>query len=316
MIRYIYESKEVLILAKICIYCGSELVTGQKCTCAGSVSRASAGTDSSDQDSSSRHSASGDGSSSGSSQSSAKSRNEEKENARRAKERAHEQARKDHERAKEQSRFTRRSPGSGGIKNFFFKMMTSRGFSKGDSLPSKIAMSFLQTLFKPVTAAEAFVRNRDNTVSIVYAALFSASFSLALMRLSTFSLLQFSEGLLFGAAAFLLLNALFMLTFRFILKVRYTFPQLLSAFCPSAVYMSVFMLIASVGQTGAVTFYMTMISGLIASVLLHFVSLKAMTGQSTERLLVNTILVYFLFFMIFGMVISLVAVAPSAALII
>lgn len=315
MLRYINESKEVFILAKICIYCGSELIAGQKCSCAGSVSRSTAGTDSSGKDSSSRHSTSGDGSS-GSAQSSAKNRSEEKEQVRKAKERAREQTRKDHEKAKEQSRFTRRSPGSGGIKNFFFKMMTSRGFSKGDSLPSKIAMSFLQTLFKPVTAAESFVRNRDNTVSIVYAVLFSASFSLALMRLSTFTLLQFSEGLLFGAAAFLLLNALFMLTFRFILKVKYTFPQLLSAFCPSAVYMSVFMLIASVGQTGAVTFYMTMISGLIASVLLHFVSLKAMTGQSTERLLVNTILVYFLFFMIFGMVASLVAVAPSAALII
>ncbi|MHB1452805.1 MAG: hypothetical protein ACYCYM_02460 [Saccharofermentanales bacterium] len=300
-------------MAKTCIYCGSELAAGQKCTCAGSVSRSSAGADFSDKDSSARHSASGDGRSSGNAQSSAGNRNDEKEHARRMKERAREQARKDREKAKEQARFTRKATGSGSIRNFFFKLMTSRGFSKGDSLASKLGMSFLQTLFKPVTAAEAFVRNRDNTISMIYAVLFSASFSLALMRLRTFGLLQFGEGLLFGAAAFLLLNALFLLTFRFLLKVKYTFPQLIAAFCPSAIYMSVFILIASAGQTGAVTFFMTLISGLIASVLLHFVSLKAMTGQSTERLLVNTIFVYFLFFMIFGMVASLAAYSPAAA---
>ncbi|MHB8961545.1 MAG: hypothetical protein ACYC5K_00110 [Saccharofermentanales bacterium] len=303
-------------MAKICIYCGSELTSGQKCTCAGSVSRSSAGADTAERVGSPGNASSGSARSSGSAKESARNRAAEKEQERRAKERAKEQARKDSERAKEQARFRRRQPGFGGLKNFFFKLMTSRGFAPGDSFPSKISISFLQTLFKPVTAAEAFVRNRDNAVSIFYAVLFAASFSLALMRLSAFSLLRFSEGLLFGAAAYLLLNTLFMLTFRFILKARYTLTQLLSAFCPSAVYLSVFMLLASAGQTGAAAFFTTVISGLIASVLLHFVSLKAMTGQSTERLLVNTILVYFLFFMIFGMVASLVAAAPATGTVI
>mgnify|MGYP006906715780 FL=1 len=120
------------------------------------------------------------------------------------------------------------------------------------------------------------------------------------MRIGQTSLGAFGEGLLFGAAAFMLINALTMVTFRFLLKSRIAFKRFFAAFSLPSFYMSLFILIASAGRVTQISFFMTIAAGLAAMVLTHFISLKAMSGQPTERLLVNMILVYFIFLMITG----------------
>jgi hypothetical protein len=292
-------------LAKICIYCGSELVSGQKCGCPGSVSRSTGNTSSASSESTGGAKSNG--------RSSSESRGNDREQSRRAREKAREQARREQQRAREQARFRRKADRSGSLRAFFLRLMTSRGFSRTDSFPSKLSMSFLQTLFKPVTAAEAFTQNQDLAVSIFYLVLFALSFSLAVMRLSVFSPLRFAEGLLAGASAYLVMNALLMLSFRFLLKIRIAYTALMASFSPSAIYLTVFLLMATSGRSTDIAFYMTVISGLVAAVLLHFVSLKALTGQGTERLMVDMILVYFIFFMIFGLVASLMTTVPAIA---
>lgn len=218
---------------------------------------------------------------------------------------------KSKEKKKEKEKTYRRTTGQ--RRNFresFFRLITSRGFNPTDSFLTKIGISLFHSFMRPVTAAEAFIRNNDRSVSIAYTLMFVLSFALGVLRLGPSGIRSFGEGILFGTAAILLLNVLTMLTFRFILKVRYTFMKFLSALSLPAFYMSLFVLIASVGRVTLISFFMTLSVGLIAMVLSHFISLKALSGQSTERLFVNMILVYFILLTITGLVATL-AVPPA-----
>ncbi len=303
----------MLRLAKICIYCGRELGSGEKCTCTGSAARTAPGAGGAAGAAGAgwQQAPGAGGGSAGAKRESRGAREQARRQEQRTKEQAREQARRERGRAKAQARFTRGAPGAGGIRDFILKVMTSRGFLKSEPFPAKAALSLFQTILRPVAGAEAFVRNCDSAVSILYIAFFSASFSLALMRVSSFTLRQFGEGLLFGAAAYLALCALTFLAFRFLLRAGYSYRQHLAAYSAPSIYLSLFLLLSSAGRTGMIPFAMTAVTGLIAAVLLHFISLKALSGQSTERLLTGMILVYFIFFMIFGMAAGLAVTVPA-----
>ncbi len=271
-------------MARICIYCGKELSEGTKCSCRGNTQDTSKRSESSGQDRKKQKS-----SKSGQKREKAYQRQEYRAGT------------------GQQSR----SDGKQNFKEGFFRLLTSRGFGRNDRFPTKVGLSLFHSFFRPVTAAEAFVRNSDKGVSIFFAVIFALSFGLGIMRISTPDIQSFGEGVLFGAGVILLLNALTMITFRFLIKVRQSFMRFLAASSLSSFYMSLFILIASAGRVTTISFFMTIAAGLAAMVLTHFISLKALSGQPTERLLVNMILVYFILLMLTGLIASL-AVPPAA----
>lgn len=271
-------------MAKICIYCGKEIVDGEKCTCR-------VGADN------------------------FKSTENNKSQKKDKKKQEQEQNRKE----KERQRFTKaknasqKTSSKQGFKVFFIKLLTSKGFNRQDPLPTKFGISFLQSFLRPVTASEAFIRNNDLYLSIAYVILFSLSFSIGIMRLVGFGIASFIEGLFLGAIAILLLNLFTMLVFRFVAKVRISFMNFLSAYSLPSIFISIFILIASIGRPSVISFFTTIVSGLLASVLMHFISLKVLTGQPTERLLIVTILVYFLFLMFLSVIATLMTPAQQIA---
>lgn len=283
-------------MAKICFYCGKELINGQSCSCRTSSSSYSNTTASSSTDTKS----------SKDTKQSDKTNRTTKENERQAKERAKEQAQRFKQSQKSQrAKFDWRS--------FFIKLMTSSGYSSSDSLPNKIGYSLLQSLLRPMTAIETFVQRQDIGLGVFYLALFSISTGLASLRLFGYSVLTFVEGAFLGLVIALILNGLFILSFRFLSKIRFSLMQLLSAFSAPSFFMSIFLLFAASGRTSIISFFLTIVTGIVAGALLQFLALKSLSRQSSDQLVVNVIFVYVVFFSIIGIIISLLV--PTATII-
>lgn len=278
-------------MAKICFYCGKELMNGQSCSC-----RTSSSTYSKTAASSSTGST--DTKNAKDTKQSDKTNRATKENERQAKERAKEQAHRFKQSQKAQrQKFDWRT--------FFMKLMTSSGYSSSDSLPRKIGYSLLQSLLRPMTAIDTFVQRQDLGLGVFYLALFSLSTGLASLRLFGYSFLTFVEGAFLGLVIALILNGLFILSFRFLSKMRFSLIQILSAFSAPSFFMSIFLLFAASGRTSMISFFLTIVTGIVAGALLQFLALKSLSKQSSDQLVVNVIFVYVVFFSIIGIIFSL-----------
>jgi len=287
-------------LAKICFYCGKELGSGERCNCRTSGSAASNG------GSSGNSSASGTNDSKSAKQSNTTNR-ANKENERQAKERAKEQAR----RAKQAQQARQAQKPKFEWRSFLLKLMTSSGYSSTDSLPKKIGYSLLQTLFRPVTAIDTFVQRQDIGLSVFYLVLFSLATGLLSLRLFGYTILTFAEGTLLGVVVALILNGMFLLAFRFLSKVRFSFMQILSTFSAPAFILSIFFLFAATGRTSLISFLLTVMAGVVAGALLQFLALKSLSRQSSDSLVINVILVYVLFFSVLGILLNLLVPAAT-----
>ena len=286
-------------MAKICFYCGKELSTGEHCDCLKSSSGAS--------NSNSNASSKANNSNKTSHADTAKqttTKNENKEKERQAKERAREQARRFRETQRAQKpKFDWRS--------FLFKLATTSGFSANDPLPRKIGYSLIQSILRPVSAIENFVKQQDIRLSMFYVILFSITAGLVSLRFFVFSLPMFLQGFVLGLVIAAILNGLCLLVFRFLSRVKFTFPQILSAFSVPALFMSIFFLFASIGSASLISILLSLITGVVAGALLHFISLKALSRQSTEKLVINVIFIYVLFFSVLGIIFNLLVPVAS-----
>ncbi|MHB1483672.1 MAG: hypothetical protein ACYCYI_03320 [Saccharofermentanales bacterium] len=289
-------------MAKICFYCGKELAAGERCNCRTATSGKP------DNSGSSTSSASSASSSSSSSHDAKSEKHAREEQAKRTRDKQSKQSR-----AKEQERFYKQSEKKAKPKfnwqSFLLRLMTSSGYEPNDKLPRKIGYSLLQCLIRPVNAIETFVQRQDFALSIFYLVLFSLATGLATSRFSGFTLTVFAEGFLIGAALALILNGLFILAFRFLGRIRFSFRQIISAFSAPAFFYSLFFLFAATGRTTIISFIMTIMAGVVAGSILHFLSVKSLARQTSEQVVVNVILVYVIFFSIAGIILNLVSPA-------
>lgn len=285
-------------MAKICFYCGKELLTGETCNCRTSASSSNGKTSTGTRDTS------GQSSKPKGAESSRTADRTERERERREKARLKEQTR----RAREASR--KQKPAFD-WKTFLFKLMTSSGYSPADSFPKKAGLSFLQTILRPVTAIETFVSHQDKILGLFYIALFSLSTGLASMRFFGYTPLNFLEGSILGLVIAGIYNGLFLLVFRFLSRIRFRFNQIISTFSAPSVFLSLFLLFASSSRTGLLTFLLTLMTGIITGALLQFLSLRALSKLTSEQLVVNVIFVYVVFFAILGIILNLIM--PTAA---
>lgn len=270
-------------MAKICFYCGKELAAGERCSCRTAEPSASASSSSQD------------------------AKNEKRAREEQAKRARYEQEKRD----KEQQRFYRQSNRKVKPKfnwqAFLLRLMTSSGYNQNDKLPQKIGYSLLQCLIRPVNAIETFVQRQDFALSIFYLVLFSLASGLAIGRFSGFTLMNFAKGILIGASLAVILNGLFILAFRFLGKIRFSFRQIISAFSAPAFFYSLFFLFAATGRTTIISFILTIMAGVVAGSVLHFLSVKSLARQTSEQVVVNVILVYVIFFSVAGIILNLVS---------
>jgi hypothetical protein len=293
-------------LSKTCFYCGKELSSTERCDCRNPYS-ASAGNPSP---------ASAAGSGADSSKSSRQSRAEkqaQKEHERQTKERAKEDAR----RFRQARRTAGPVPGSGpvtgsGWRQALARLMSSSAYSETDSFPKKIGFSLLQTILRPVTAIETFVQRHDIALSVFYMVLFSFAVGFLSLRFFDKTIVTFLEGTVLGGLVALLLNGMFLLVFRFFSKIRLRMDRMLSSFSASALFMAVFFMIAAASGNTLISFLLTMLSGIVAGTLLHFIALKVQTHLPSDQLVVHVIFVYVLFFSMLGVLINLLIPATTS----
>jgi hypothetical protein len=284
-------------LAKTCFYCGKELNQGERCDCRNSTTGNSSTGESTNNGSKGKNSKASEDSTRKKEQ----KREFEREQARAKKERE----RRDKERNKT------KSP-SFSWKQFFFKLMTNGSFSSSDPVLRKIGYSFLQSVIRPVSAINSFVALKDRSLSIFYILLFSISSGVLVMRLLGSGLVSFFEGVMAGLALALVLNGLFVIIFRYFVKVKYSFEHMLSTFCVPSVFLSIFFLLASTGSTKGFSIAISIVTGIVIGALTHFISMKAFTRQSTEQLLVSSILAYIVFFSLVGFILNMMMSIPVA----
>ena len=295
-------------LAKICFYCGKELNTGEKCNCRTYATRNST--------TAGKSSESNAGKSNSSNEKEMKKKQKQFEKERKAREK--QRAKNEKQGNGNSYRYTgytgtNNPGGSGGgwqpkrtsFFNFFYKFMTDQGFSKNDPLYKKIGYSLLHTFFRPVSSIDAFILNKDRTVSAFYLVLFAVSGGFLSMQLLGNSLISFVEGMLMSTIMVIILAGLLMLSFRFFTKVKYSFLNMLSTFSASLVFVSLFFLIASTGRGSVYYFATTIFAGISSGSILHYLSLKKFSGLDNDRLVANIILVYFIFYSIAGFILSL-----------
>lgn len=273
-------------MAKICFYCGKELTSSEHCSCRTNTS----------------------GNSDGSSKSASESSNKKPRDDQ-AKKARDEQTK----RAKEQSRYyeqsNRKPKPKFNWQSFLLRLMTTSGYEANDKLPRKIGYSLLQCLLRPVTAISTFVQRQDFSLSIFYLILFSLAAGLAVSRFFGFTLLAFLKGSLLGLAVALILNGLFILAFRYLSRIRFSFRQVLSAFSAPAFFYSLFLLFAATGRTTIISFVLTIFAGSAIGSIIHFLSVKMLTRQASEQVVYNVMLVYVIFYSIVGIAFNLVTPA-------
>lgn len=290
-------------MAKICFYCGKELLSGERCTCRASSTSGSTGSSSGASGTSGTSSTSRSDQSKNAKQT-ASSNRAKKESERQAKERTREQ-----DRRARQTQRVQKPPFD--WRSLLMKLMTSNGYSSSDPLPRKVGYSLLQTLFRPMTAIETFVQRQDTRLGLFYLGLFSLATGLVSLRFFGYNLLNFLEGTVLGLALALILNGLFILTLRFFAKTRFSFQQILSTFSASAFFMSLLFLFAGIGQSNLISFTLALVTGVVIGALLQFLSLKSLTRQSSDQLLIHAVFVYILFSSILGIILNLMV--PAAA---
>ena len=300
-------------MAKICFYCGKELNAGEKCNCRTYASQKSAS----------------DGKSSGTENSKASPLND-KEAKKRQKQFERERKAREKQRAKNEKQGNGKSykyngytgPGNSGSStggwqqgrssflNFFYKFMTNQGFSKNDPLYKKAGHSILHTFFRPVSSIDAFIINKDKSVSVFYLILFAMSGGFLAMRFLGNTLISFVEGMIMSVFMASILTGLLMLSFRFLAKIKYSFINILSTLSAPFIFVSLFFFIAATGRGSVFYFATTILAGVSSGTLLHYLSLKKFSGLDSDRLVANIILVYFIFYSIAGFIFNL-ALTPT-----
>lgn len=297
-------------MAKICFYCGKELEAGERCDCRAAASAGSpkGGTAPGSSGSASARSA-GSGqqdraSARKAAQEAVKEARAAKEAGRNSKKRAREQARRFKQAQKKQAQ-------PFGWQTFLRRILTGGGFFPTDPFLKKVLYSLLQSFLRPATAVDNFVRQQDKGLSVFYLVLFSLASGAVSLRYYGLSFLTFAEGMLTGCVAALVLNALYLLAFQIFSKVRFSFFQVLSSFSSPAFYLSVFFLIAAIGRQNLISFLLMMLTGIAIGSILHFLSLKSLTRQTSDQLTVIFVFVYVLFFSALSILLNLLV--PVAA---
>jgi hypothetical protein len=284
-------------LAKTCFYCGKDLNQGERCDCRNTTGSNSSSNGSADFGSKAKNGRSSDDNT--------RKRQQQKEFER-------EQARAKKEREKREKERARPKSSPFSWKQFLLRIMTNGSFSSSDPLFRRIGHSFLQSIIRPVAAINSFVAIKDRSLSIFYLTFFSISSGILTMKMLGAGLTSFIEGVVAGLALALILNGLFVIIFKYFAKVRFSFEHMLSTFSVPSVFLSIFFLLASTGRTAGFSLLMSLITGIVIGALTQFVSLKAFTRQSTEQLMVSSILAYVVFFSIVGFILNIVVSFPVA----
>ncbi len=284
-------------MAKTCFYCGKDLNQGERCDCRNTTGSNSSSNGSADFGSKAKNGRSSDDNT--------RKRQQQKEFER-------EQARAKKEREKREKERARPKSSPFSWKQFLLRIMTNGSFSSSDPLFRRIGHSFLQSIIRPVAAINSFVAIKDRSLSIFYLTFFSISSGILTMKMLGAGLTSFIEGVVAGLALALILNGLFVIIFKYFAKVRFSFEHMLSTFSVPSVFLSIFFLLASTGRTAGFSLLMSLITGIVIGALTQFVSLKAFTRQSTEQLMVSSILAYVVFFSIVGFILNIVVSFPVA----
>jgi hypothetical protein len=284
-------------LAKTCFYCGKDLNQGERCDCRNAFNGNSSSNGSAGAGSKAKNGRSSDDT--------ARKREQQKEFER-------EQAKAKKEREKREKERTKPKSSPFSWKQFLLRIMTNGSFASSDPLFRKIGHSFLQSIIRPVAAINSFVAIKDRSLSIFYLTFFSISSGILTMKMLGAGLTSFIEGAVAGLALALILNGLFVIIFKYFGKVRFSFEHMLSTFSVPSVFLSIFFLLASTGRTAGFSLLMSLITGIVIGALTQFVSLKAFTRQSTEQLMVSSILAYVVFFSIVGFILNIVVSFPVA----
>jgi len=302
-------------LAKICFYCGKELNTGEKCGCR---SKFNQNTNSSQYTSDNENKSN-------------KNEDKDKEFKKRQKQFEKERKARERQRAKSEKQGSGKSykydrysgnnnsgtsgsnwqPGRSSLLNFFYRFMTNQGFSKNEPFHKKAGYSLLHTFFKPVSAIDAFILNRDKSISIFYVLLFAVSGGFLSMRFLGNGPVSFLEGFLISVIFTLILTGLLLLSFRFFAKIKYSFINMLSTLSAPFIFVSLFFFIASTGRGSLFYSAATIVTGIISGSLLHFLALKKFSGLDNDRLIANIILVYFVFYSIVAFILNLALISAS-----
>lgn len=309
-------------MAKVCFYCGNEIQNGERCNCRDSKSSANQGSSNNSNNTKSNNNSGSNSSSNTGSNSSSNSNSRANAKADAAKEKQNrENERKAKERAKEQEKRYRETQRASqksarpkfNWRNFLIKIMTSQGFSKSDPLPQKLGYSFLQSFLRPVAAIENFLRQNDFIISIFYAIVFSVACGFVAIKFYTFSITMLVQAIFLGLIITVALNGIALLVFRFLAKLKFDIKQILSAFSVPAIFMTIFFMFAASGGAGLVSIVISITLGFVAGALLHLISLKALTRQGTEQIVVQVIFIYVIFSAVLGIIINLIT--PVAAII-
>lgn len=277
-------------MAKICFYCGKELNTGEKCGCRSNFSQSS-----------------GAGQTAAQRGNNSENPRNDKEFKRKQKKFEQERRSREKQRAKKHRQNNRQVKGYT-VLNFFYQFMTNQGFSKKDPFHKKLGYSFLHAFLRPVSAIDAFILNKDAGISIFYSFLFSISSGLLSIKLFGNGIVSFAEGFLITAVFIFILSGLFLLSFRFFSKIKYRFMDLLSVFSASFIFMSIFFVLAAFSGGTLIFSAATVITAISAGTLLNYLSLKRFSGLENDRLISNTIFVYFVFYSIVSFVMNLALV--------
>jgi hypothetical protein len=128
-------------------------------------------------------------------------------------------------------------------------------------------------------------------------ALLSLSIS-ALPQTGSFlgSLFVFVQGFGISLAASLLVTLLYQLSLRFLFRTPFTFQRLLTALCPSFLFISVFLFVAMITLNASIfNSGMLLLVGAAAAAMLHLLAIKQMTGMDDNRILTLVIFVLIIY---------------------
>ncbi len=295
-------------MAKICFYCGKELNTGEKCNCRTNNAQTNNFTGKASDNNKNKSYTS-----------------DEKEKKIRQKQFEKERKEREKQRAKNEKSGNGKSykynnysgnsktgaSGSGwqahrsSVLNFFYKFMTNQGFSKKEPFHKKVGYSLMHTFLRPVSAIDAFICNKDKSISLFYTFLFAISSGLLSVKFWRNGLISFVEGFVISIIFIGILTGLLLLSFRFFTKIKYSFMNMLSTLSSSFVFMSLFIFIAASGRGNLLNSAGTITAAISAGTILHYLSLKRFSGLENDRLITNIILVYFVFYSIISFVLNL-----------
>jgi hypothetical protein len=128
-------------------------------------------------------------------------------------------------------------------------------------------------------------------------ALLSLSIS-ALPQTGSFlgSLFVFVQGFGISLAASLLVTLLYQLSLRFLFRTPFTFQRLLTALCPSFLFISVFLFAAMITLNASIfNSGMLLLVGAAAAAMLHMLAIRQMTGMDDNRVLTLVIFVLIIY---------------------